>query len=110
MAVESYFLPISSLNIPARTRSCHKQDNLCFCSKEFPLTIFSMNMNGSHHKDVVKASLSSVCLVLKLVEWLDWKKSHIVYERVGFTEYVSFKDGERNKDANDYVEEDFYII
>ena len=38
-------------------------------------------------------------------------ESDIVYERVGFTEYVSFNmDGERNKDANGYEELDFYII
>lgn len=60
--------------------------------------------------DAVEASLSSVCLVLKAVEGLNWEKSHVVYERVGFTEYVSFKDGERNNDANDYFELDFYII
>lgn len=60
--------------------------------------------------EAVETSLSSVCLVLKAVEGLNWERSDIVYERVGFTEYVSFKGGERNKDVNDYVELDFYIV
>ncbi|KAK0720237.1 heterokaryon incompatibility protein-domain-containing protein [Lasiosphaeris hirsuta] len=81
-----------------------------FLLKRIPINYSRWIKVNDAQQDAVKTSLSSVCLVLKAVEGLNWENSHIVYERVGYTEYVSFKDGERNNDVNDYVEQDFYII
>jgi hypothetical protein len=57
----------------------------------------------------IDESRSTACLVLKAVCGLD-EKYGAVYERVGFTEYASFRDGVRNMDCNEYTEEDFFLI
>ncbi|KAF2966003.1 hypothetical protein GQX73_g7549 [Xylaria multiplex] len=62
--------------------------------------------------DLAKASRTTMCLVLRKVD--DRSLANLgnrdVYERIGFTEYVSFANGVRNMDTNNYVEQNIVII
>ncbi|KAI0184990.1 heterokaryon incompatibility protein-domain-containing protein [Xylaria flabelliformis] len=62
--------------------------------------------------DLARASRTTMCLVLRRVNnrSLASLGNGNVYQRIGFTEYVSFENGVRNMDANNYVEQDIVII
>ncbi|KAI1360086.1 heterokaryon incompatibility protein-domain-containing protein [Xylaria arbuscula] len=62
--------------------------------------------------DLARVSRTTMCLVLREVKnrSLANHDNVGVYQRVGFTEYVSFANGVRNVDTNDYTEQDIIII
>ncbi|KAI0531681.1 heterokaryon incompatibility protein-domain-containing protein [Xylaria digitata] len=62
--------------------------------------------------DLAGASRTTMCLVLRKVEnrGLASLDNRNVYQRIGFTEYVSFANGVRNMDTNNYMEQDIILI
>ncbi|KAI0554265.1 heterokaryon incompatibility protein-domain-containing protein [Xylaria curta] len=62
--------------------------------------------------DLAMASRTTMCLVLREVKnrSLASLGNGNVYQRIGFTEYVSYENGVRNVDTNNYVEQDIVII
>ncbi|TGJ88021.1 hypothetical protein E0Z10_g715 [Xylaria hypoxylon] len=71
--------------------------------------LFAMASGTGH---LARASRTTMCLVLRQVKErsLASHGNKDVYQRIGFTEYVSFVNGVRNVDTNNYVEQDIVII
>ncbi|KAI0189448.1 heterokaryon incompatibility protein-domain-containing protein [Astrocystis sublimbata] len=67
---------------------------------------------GIDDGDAAKASKTTMCLILRKVKGrsLGGLGDESMFERIGFTEFINFKNGVRNIDTNTYVKREVVII